>query len=78
MLLYWLACCYVLSNLFLVNDWQQFYDAFSMQCTFVPAICALLINSNNRLNGRLNNALKVMCISLLAVPLLLRGEKQGR
>ena len=60
---YWFGCAYVFSYLFLINDWVQFYDSFSILCTFVPAILAFFTHNSGQIRDRFCNSLKVMWIS---------------
>ncbi|EGR3948863.1 hypothetical protein DDN40_16810 [Vibrio cholerae] len=62
-LIYWLSCIYIFSHLFLMNSWLQFFDAFSIICTFVPAIFSLLIIKGRTLVINFSIFLKVMWFS---------------
>jgi len=59
---YWLGCGYVLSHLFLMHDWVQFFDGFSLLCTLVPAVAALAI-AGEGITQRFKLSAKIMWVS---------------
>ncbi|MDW6093939.1 hypothetical protein [Vibrio rhizosphaerae] len=61
-IVYWLGCLVVFAYL-LNHDWQQFYDSFSLICTFVPAICSLFLRKNESIDKKCLRFIKVNWIS---------------
>ena len=62
LVVYLAGCTYILSYLLLMNDWQLFYDSFSLICTFLPALLSILIYGQSNLTQKISRLLKVVWV----------------
>lgn len=62
LVVYWLGCIFVMAYL-LIDHFVVFYDLFSLNCTFIPAICSLFLRKNELINQKLLRFFKVNWVS---------------
>ncbi len=63
LLIYWLGCACLGYLFFHLNDWQQFYDSFSLIATLLPAVLAAALREKESLAAKVSRCIRVCWLS---------------
>jgi len=63
LVIYWLACLYIVVDLVLLSDWSIFTDILSWIVVIVPTLAVLLVVPGDSMKKKLRISLKVCWLS---------------